>query len=91
MPTPLGVLALWWPLALRRNPSHYLRKGQGCPLAAAPSQGRLQALLDLPLPRPSSPSREAPVEAPDAPAQEESCPQVLGSQQPGGCFMPLSL
>lgn len=26
------------------------------PAAAAPSQGRLQALLDLPLPRPSSPS-----------------------------------
>ena len=31
-------------------------KGVLWPTAAAPSQGRLQALLDLPLPRPSSPS-----------------------------------
>lgn len=93
VPTPLGVLALWWPLALRRNPSHRPGKGHGGSsgrLLQPPPRAGFRPCWTCLFPGPALPA-SLQVEAPDAPAQEESCPQVLGSQQHGGCFMPLSL
>lgn len=75
---PLGVLALWWPSLSRRDPSR-------CPGRATEV---LWPTVLQPPPRtgfrPSSPSIPSVGSGP--PAQEEACPQVLGSQQHGEWF-----